>query len=101
MTKHKVVSPKQWLTARKALLVKEKKFTRARDQLSENRRGLPWVKIDKEYVFDGPAGKKPYRNCLTVEASSSSIISCLPLIGTPGASTVRSGQIISMTSSCI
>jgi predicted dithiol-disulfide oxidoreductase (DUF899 family) len=55
---HKVVSRKVWLTARKSLLVKEKKFTRLRDQLNQQRRSLPWVKVDKEYVFDGPNGQE-------------------------------------------
>ncbi len=54
---HKVVSEKAWLAARKALLVKEKKFSRLRDELNRQRRNLPWVKVDKEYVFDGPDGK--------------------------------------------
>src|SRR5215471_2285879 len=58
MTRHKVVSRKQWLAARKALLAKEKKFTKLRDRLSHQRRQLPWVKIDKNYVFDGPNGKE-------------------------------------------
>ena len=55
---HKVVSAKEWLTARKSLLAKEKKFTQLRDQLNQQRRNLPWVKMDKEYVFDGPNGKE-------------------------------------------
>jgi len=55
---HKVVSQKEWLTARKRLLAKEKKFSRSRDQLNQQRRELPWVKIEKEYVFDGPDGKE-------------------------------------------
>jgi hypothetical protein len=54
---HKVVSNKEWLAARKALLVKEKKFNRLRDELNRQRRALPWEKVDKEYVFDGPDGK--------------------------------------------
>ncbi len=58
LSKHKVVSQKVWLAARKALLVKEKKFTRLRDQLCQARRNLPWVKLGKEYVFDGPNGKE-------------------------------------------
>lgn len=53
----KVVSQKEWLAARKNLLVKEKKFSKLRDELSLQRRKLPWVKIEKEYVFDGPDGK--------------------------------------------
>ena len=55
---HQVVSREQWLAARKAYLAKEKEFTRARDRLSAERRALPWVKIDKPYVFDTPDGKK-------------------------------------------
>lgn len=55
---HQVVSREQWLAARQAYLAKEKELTRARDRLSAERRALPWVKIDKAYVFDTPAGKK-------------------------------------------
>ncbi len=58
MPSHKVVSHEEWLDARKAHLAKEKEFTRLRDQLSRERRELPWVKIEKEYVFDGPNGKE-------------------------------------------
>jgi predicted dithiol-disulfide oxidoreductase (DUF899 family) len=58
MARHTVVSRKDWLAARKALLTKEKKFTRLRDQLSQERRQLPWVKVDKDYVFNGPQGKE-------------------------------------------
>src|SRR6266436_3509330 len=53
----KVVSEKEWLVARKKLLAKEKKFSKLRDELNLQRRKLPWVKVEKEYVFDGPAGK--------------------------------------------
>lgn len=55
---HTVVSRDQWLKARKDFLVKEKAFTKARDQLSAERRALPWVKLDKSYVFDTPEGKR-------------------------------------------
>jgi predicted dithiol-disulfide oxidoreductase (DUF899 family) len=55
---HPVVSQDQWLAARKALLAKEKEFTKARDALSAARRELPWVKMDKNYVFEGPTGKE-------------------------------------------
>ena len=58
MQDHKIVSREEWIEARKALLAKEKEFTRQRDRLSAERRTLPWVKIDKEYVFDGPDGKQ-------------------------------------------
>jgi predicted dithiol-disulfide oxidoreductase (DUF899 family) len=53
----KVVSQREWLAARKKLLADEKKFSKLRDQLALKRRKLPWVKVEKEYVFDGPAGK--------------------------------------------
>ena len=44
---HKVVSQKEWVTARKRLLAKEKKFSKARDQMNRERRALPWMKVDK------------------------------------------------------
>jgi predicted dithiol-disulfide oxidoreductase (DUF899 family) len=55
---HTIVSQDEWLAARKALLAKEKEFSKARDQLSAARRALPWVKVEKNYVFDGPVGKE-------------------------------------------
>jgi predicted dithiol-disulfide oxidoreductase (DUF899 family) len=55
---HRIVSREEWLVARKAHLAREKELTRLRDQLSAERRELPWVKIEKEYVFDGPNGKE-------------------------------------------
>lgn len=55
---HKVVPQKQWLAARKKLLAEEKKFTKLRDKLNQKRRDLPWVKVEKEYVFEGPDGKE-------------------------------------------
>ncbi len=55
---HEVVSQEDWLTARLELLGKEKEFTRLRDQLSQQRRELPWVRVDREYVFEGPNGKE-------------------------------------------
>jgi predicted dithiol-disulfide oxidoreductase (DUF899 family) len=58
MQLHKVVSQTEWLAARKAHLAKEKEFTRVRDALAAQRRALPWVKVDKNYVFDGPNGKE-------------------------------------------
>src|SRR5262249_27778027 len=55
---HKVVSPAEWLAARRKLLAKEKQYTHMRDSLSRERRELPWVKLQKSYVFDAPTGKK-------------------------------------------
>jgi len=62
MKDHNVVSGDEWLQARKELLVKEKQFTRLRDQLSQARRALPWEKVDKEYVFESPTGKQTLAN---------------------------------------
>jgi predicted dithiol-disulfide oxidoreductase (DUF899 family) len=56
MTHNRIVTRDEWLAARKAHLKKEKELTRLRDQLSAERRELPWVKIDKSYVFEGPNG---------------------------------------------
>ena len=53
-----IVSPQDWQAAREQLLVKEKELTRARDELSADRRRLPMVRIDKDYVFDTPDGAK-------------------------------------------
>ncbi len=55
---HKVVSRDEWIEAGKRLLVEEKEFTRSRDHLSQQRRDLPWERVDKQYVFKGPNGKE-------------------------------------------
>jgi len=52
----KVVSPQQWVAARKRLLAKEKEFTRQRDELSRLRREMPWEKVEKKYAFEGSNG---------------------------------------------
>ncbi len=57
MEQHKVVSRQEWIEARRAHLAHEKEFTRARDRLSEERRALPWVKVDKPYMFDSADGE--------------------------------------------
>ena len=57
MADHKVVSHSDWLEARKRHLKDEKEFTRMRDRLSQARRDLPWERIDKDYVFEGPGGR--------------------------------------------
>jgi predicted dithiol-disulfide oxidoreductase (DUF899 family) len=58
MPNHDVVSRAEWLSARKELLEKEKRLTRLRDDLSRERRALPWVKVDTKYVFEGPDGQE-------------------------------------------
>ncbi|WP_227369912.1 DUF899 domain-containing protein [Halomonas sp. M20] len=54
----RVVSREEWLEERRALLVKEKELTRQYDRVSAERRELPWVKVEKNYVFDTPDGKR-------------------------------------------
>jgi len=58
ITNHLVVSHEEWLAARTAFLAQEKEFTRLRDELSQERRALPWEKVDKPYVFDGQDGQE-------------------------------------------
>jgi predicted dithiol-disulfide oxidoreductase (DUF899 family) len=53
----KIVSRDEWLAARKKLLAKERQLTRERDAIAAERRKLPWVKAEQNYVFDGPNGK--------------------------------------------
>ena len=57
MQPHTIVSRAEWIAARKAHLAHEKEYTRARERLAEERRALPWVKVDKDYAFDGAAGR--------------------------------------------
>jgi len=57
MTTHKVVTHGEWVAARKKHLAKEKEFTRLRDQLSKERRDLPWELVEKEYTFEGEKGR--------------------------------------------
>jgi predicted dithiol-disulfide oxidoreductase (DUF899 family) len=57
-SRHRIVSRAEWLTERKALLVQEKELSRQRDEFNRLRRELPWVRVDQDYVFDGPAGKE-------------------------------------------
>ncbi|SDN35290.1 DUF899 domain-containing protein [Polaromonas sp. JS666] len=55
---HAIVPRDQWLAERKTLLAQEKELTRLRDQVARERRALPWVQIEKNYVFDTPQGKR-------------------------------------------
>ena len=58
MPAHPVVSPQEWLAARQALLAEEKALTRRRDDVNRQRLELPWVRVEKDYAFQGPAGKE-------------------------------------------
>ncbi|MGH8680566.1 MAG: DUF899 domain-containing protein [Burkholderiales bacterium] len=55
---HPVVSREEWLAARKRHLTREKDLTHLRDEIARERRELPWVKVEKKYLFDGPTGKE-------------------------------------------
>ena len=58
MDNHKVVPHGEWIETRQQFLAKGKEFTRLRDQLSQQRRDLPWERVDRDYVFDGPRGRE-------------------------------------------
>ena len=61
MQAHPTVSREEWLKARRDLLAKEKAHLKAHDALRQETRALPWVKVEKEYVFDGPNGQRDAR----------------------------------------
>jgi predicted dithiol-disulfide oxidoreductase (DUF899 family) len=59
---HPVVSHDTWIEARSRFLAKEKEFNRLRDELSAERRALPWERVDKPYLFEGPNGRETLAN---------------------------------------
>lgn len=58
IAEHRVVSRERWIAERKALLAREKELTHLRDQIARERRALPWVRVEKNYVFDAPEGSR-------------------------------------------
>jgi predicted dithiol-disulfide oxidoreductase (DUF899 family) len=52
------VSGDRWIAERSKLLAREKELTRLRDQIARERRALPWERVEKEYVFEGPEGRR-------------------------------------------
>src|SRR3954470_10189363 len=58
MTTHTIATPDAWLEARRDLLAAEKDLTRRSDQVARLRRQLPWVRVDREYTFEGPEGRQ-------------------------------------------
>lgn len=88
MTLPRIVSREQWQAAREELLVREKAATRARDALNADRRRLPMVEIDKEYVFEGGDGKATLLD-LFGGSNSSSTTSCSRPSGTRAAAAAR------------
>src|SRR5260221_2236590 len=55
---HSVVSGDRWVAERKKLLAREKELTRLHDQIARERRALPWERVEKDYVFDAPEGRR-------------------------------------------
>ena len=84
-----IVSRDQWLTERKKLLAHEKELTKHYDRVNAERRRLPMVKIEKDYLFDGPDGKPSLKDLFEVAANSSSITSCLTRRGIKAARAAR------------
>lgn len=78
---HKIVSQSEWMEARKDLLSKEKEFTILRDQLNQERRDLPWVQVNKEYVFDGSDGKQTLSELFDGRSQLIIFILCLVQVG--------------------
>lgn len=70
MTTHRVVSREEWIEARRQHLAREKEFTRLRDRLTRERRELPWVQVDKPYLFDGPRGEETLADLRRTRAGS-------------------------------
>ncbi len=64
-----VIPPQAWEAARQELLLKEKALTRARDALAAERRRMPWMAVEKEYTFEGPAGPSVLSTCSKVVVS--------------------------------
>lgn len=58
MITHRVVSRAEWIEARRQHPAREEELTRLRDRLSQERRDLPWERVEKDYVFDGPGGRE-------------------------------------------
>ena len=58
MTTHKIASREEWLAARSALLEREKQHTRMGDELAEQRRDLPWMRVEKQYALQTPDGPR-------------------------------------------
>lgn len=101
MQNHNVVSQDEWLATRKQLLIKEKEFTRMRDRLSAERRELPWVKVEKPYVFDGPNCKESLSQLFERRSQLIVITSCFLRVGAKDARVAHSGRTILTASSFI
>lgn len=100
MEDHNIVSHGEWIEARQKFLAAEKEFTRARDRLSQARRDLPWERVDKQYVFDGPNGRETLAELFDGRSQLIVYHFMFPLDWEADASTARGGPTVSMESSC-
>ena len=96
---HAVVTHDEWIDARKALLAKEKEFTRLRDDLSRQRRDLPWEAVDKEYVFEGRNGSETLSELFDGRSQLIVYHFMFDPRSTTAASTARSGRTASTRTS--
>jgi predicted dithiol-disulfide oxidoreductase (DUF899 family) len=101
MKNHPVVSRTEWLAARAEHLAKEKEFTRLRDRLSQQRRDLPWVRVEEEYIFDSPKGKETLADLFEERSQLVVYHFMLPRTGMQAVHTAPSGPTILMASVCI
>ena len=100
ITDHPVVSHEEWLAARRALLEKEKAFTRQGDEMSRLQRDLPWERVTKEYVFEGPTARRRSPISSPGAVSSSCITSCSIRTTRPVARTAHCAPTASPASVC-
>jgi predicted dithiol-disulfide oxidoreductase (DUF899 family) len=89
---HKIVSKQEWLEARLRFLAREKEFTRLRDELSRERRELPWERVEKEYIFDGPNGQQSLAQIFDGRNQLIVYHFMLGRIGRPGVLIARGGR---------
>ena len=100
MARHAVVTHDEWVSARNTLLEREKAFTRERDALSRLRRELPWEKVEKTYVFDGPDGEETLADLFAARSQLIVYTSCSIRIGTRAAGRVPSSPTTTSRPSC-
>jgi hypothetical protein len=101
MTTHQTGTREEWLAARLKLLDAEKALTRQSDEVAERRRELPWVRVDKAYLFDTVDGEASLADLFEGARSFSSITSCSGRTTRPAAFPARRSPTASTASPCI
>jgi uncharacterized protein YndB with AHSA1/START domain len=97
---HRIVSQSEWLEASRAQLAKEKEFTRLREELARQRRELPWVKVEKNYVFEAPEGRVSLGDLFAGRGQLIVQHFMFGPTGTRAARAAPSGRTISTASTC-